>query len=294
LILGLARGIAGAEGFPVDDAGGLFDGMGNVSFELPAFSLKVSEPRLPAKPDLSKHTPQTGADLFYFTPEEAREAAERVKLMGLRPASGGYAFDRDVPEAVRKQLRSDLAFIGGIQGGGATPLHRRIFGEVDGTVYDEFFDSRVSGVGMSGCGSANAVACVMPYWNPSKMWLTENYVRFSHPQVARMMVVFHEARHTETRNGNWPHARCPVPFLDEQGADRRSIWTGASLAGQPACDRTPEGSYGSSAIMLKNIQRSCANCTDKVRMDAGLYADDQLDRIIDAEARRAIEEDLGT
>ena len=107
-----------------------------------------------------------------------------------------------------------------------------------------------------------------------------------------MMVVFHEARHTESSHGNWPHASCPTPFLDAQGKDMKSIWTGAKLAGEPACDKTPLGSYGSSTIMLKNIQKFCSSCTDKVKMDAGLYADDQMGRITDAKAKKQMQDDL--
>ena len=36
----------------------------------------------------------------------------------------------------------------------------------------------------------------------------------------------------------------------------------------------------------------CTNCTDKVRMDAGLYADDQFGRIIDEGARQQMINDL--
>ena len=124
------------------------------------------------------------------------------------------------------------------------------------------------------------------------MWLTQNFVKFSHPQVARMMVVFHESRHTESQNGNWSHATCPSPFQDANGNDMKSIWTGASLAGEPACDVTPLGSYGSSTIMLKNIQKFCTNCSDKVKMDAGLYADDQFGRITDADAAKQMQDDF--
>lgn len=230
------------------------------------------------------------ADLYYFTPEEADRAA---KLFGLpRRDAGGWTFDDDVPQDIQEQMARDLAFIGSIEGGAATPLHREIFGELSGAAYKDFFDSRVSAIGVSGCGNANAVACVIPILGPSKLWITKNYVRFSHPQIARLMVVFHEARHTEVLRRNWPHARCPRPFRDAQGRDMRSIWTGAPLAGEPACDRTPLGSYGSSTIMLTNIRKSCVSCTDKVKMDAELYADDQFGRIIDADARRRMEEDL--
>ena len=132
----------------------------------------------------------------------------------------------------------------------------------------------------------------MTFPDPSKMWLTQNFIQFSHPQIARMMVVYHESRHTETQNGNWPHATCPTPFLDKDGKDMVSIWTGATLAGEPACDVTPFGSYGSSMIMLKNISKFCSNCTDKVKMDAGIYADDQFKRVIDPKAIAEITADL--
>jgi len=200
--------------------------------------------------------------------------------------------DSDVPERVQQQLSDDFAFIKTIRGSSASRLHREVFGEVDGENYYKFFTSRVKSIGLDECGGGNAVACVQPYYDPSKMWLTQNYIKFSHPQIARLMVVFHESRHTETNHGNWMHAKCPTPFADENGREYTSIWTGASLAGEPACDRTAFGSYGSSMIMLKNVQKFCSSCTDKVRMDAGIYADDQFNRVIDAQARSSIRKDL--
>jgi len=230
------------------------------------------------------------SDLYYFTPEEAAEAARAFAFVA--ESARGYKFDANVPAEIQKQMRDDLAFIRGIQGGGTSGLHQQIFGSVDGAAYTQFFESRVKSIGMNGCGNGNAVACVIPMMGPSKMWLTQNYIKFSHAQVARMMVVFHESRHTELRHGNWPHASCPDPFLDAAGNDMKSIWTGAMLAGEPACDKTPLGSYGSSMIMLKNIQKFCTNCTDKVKMDAGIYADDQLNRVIDPKAKKQIQDDL--
>lgn len=203
-----------------------------------------------------------------------------------------YTFDSDVPADIQKQMTDDLAFIGTIQGNGASGLHKQIFGQVDGAAYKKFFEDRVTAVGMNSCGNGGAVACVMPFADSSKIWLTQNYIKFSHPQIARMMVVFHESRHTEDANGNWPHATCPTPFLDKSGHDMKSIWTGLPLEGQPACDVTPFGSYGSSMILLKNVQKFCTSCTDKVKMDAGIYADDQFGRVIDAKAIAQIRKDL--
>ena len=46
-------------------------------------------------------------------------------------------------------------------------------------------------------------------------------------------------------------------------------------------------------IMLKNIQKFCTNCTDKVKADAGIYADDQFLRVTDAQAsQQQIKTDL--
>lgn len=193
--------------------------------------------------------------------------------------AGAVKFDKDVPANIQQQMVEDLKFMSEIAGNGATKFHKEIFGDVSGAAYKTFFETRISEVGMNACGGGSAVACVIPFFNPNKMWLTKNFVQFSHPQVARSMVVYHESRHSETKNGNWAHDNCPVPFVDETGKEMVSIWTGAKLAGEPACDSTYKGSYGSSTIMLKNISKFCANCSEKVRMDADIYATDQLGRI---------------
>lgn len=211
-----------------------------------------------------------------------------VLLSLLTTTAFALTFDKNVPQEVQTQMVDDLKFVESVQGAQQTPLHQQIFGAVDGQKYKVFFESRVKSVGMSSCGGGNAVACVQPIWAPTTMWLTQNYIKFSHPQIARLMVVFHEARHTERNNRNWGHATCPTPFLDENGKDKVSIWTGAQLAGEPACDITPMGSYGSSTIMLKNISLKCDNCSEKVKMDADLYATDQLGRISDAQAKKTM------
>ncbi|MDE2141487.1 MAG: hypothetical protein KGJ84_03640 [Elusimicrobia bacterium] len=265
-----------------------FDGSGGGAPQIPKVD-KAALSAMTAQAAAAAAPRRPSSDLYYFTKEEAAAAK---KKFGFRPDAHGWTFDSDVPAAIQAQMRADLAFIYGLKGGKGTPLHQKIFGAMDGAAYRKFFESRVSAIGMDDCGNGNAVACVIPFQNPSKMWLTQNFIKFSHPQVSRMMVVFHEARHTETRNGNWPHATCPTPFLDESGNDMKSIWTGALLAGEPACDETPLGSYGSSTIMLKNIQKFCTNCTDKVKQDAGLYADDQMGRIIDDGAKKEMLDDF--
>lgn len=255
-------------------------------------ALEVPKPDLAAMQEAAADARRSRADLYAFTKEEAAAAYKKFAFGVRAPRKPGFTFDKDVPADIQKQMLADLAFIKGLAGEKATALHKKIFGAVSGADYAKFFETRVSAIGMNSCGGGNAVACVIPFRDPSKMWLTQNFIRFSHPQVSRMMVVYHEARHTETKNWNWGHATCPTPFRDANGKDMKSIWTGATLAGEPACDETPLGSYGSSTIMLKNISKYCVNCTDKVRMDAGLYADDQMGRIIDADAKKEMKDDF--
>ncbi|MEZ0391171.1 MAG: hypothetical protein ACAH59_03075 [Pseudobdellovibrionaceae bacterium] len=203
-------------------------------------------------------------------------------------------FDQDVPEKIQKQMLEDLAFTYQIQGSKQTPYHQKIFSGLSGDKYKTFFESRIKSVGVDSCGGGAAVACVQPFFASDKMWLTENFIKFSHPQVARTMVVYHESRHTEKINLFWSHNNCPTPFVDENGKEMKSIWTGAPLAGEPACDSTAFGSYGSSTIMLKNISKYCENCFEKVKMDADLYATDQLGRIHKADVKKAMLDDFSS
>lgn len=211
---------------------------------------------------------------------------------GISLNAGAVKFDADVPVGIKNQMVADLNFMSGIQGEGRqTRFHQQVFGQISGNQYQKFFDTHIDGVGLNACGGGNAVACVIPFYG-KKMWLTQNFIKFSHPQIARLMVVYHEARHTESNNRNWPHDTCPVPFLDVNGKDMTSIWTGAKLEGQAACDSTAFGSYGSSTILLKNISMFCSNCNDKVKMDADIYAADQINRIDDPRVKQSMLNDF--
>jgi len=204
-----------------------------------------------------------------------------------------YTVDSDVPANIKAQISDDLSFMNGITGSGASSIHTQIFGKVDGAAYKNFFESRITAIGLNDCGGgAGVFACVIPFEDSSKMWLAPNYVKISVPQILRAMVIYHEARHTENSNSNWPHANCPTPFIGEDGKEVHSIVTGVDLAGHPACDTTPFGSYGTSLVMLKNIAKFCTNCSDKVKADAALYGEDHLKRIIDTDAKKQIRDDL--
>ncbi|MGZ3726990.1 MAG: hypothetical protein ACXWQQ_14390 [Pseudobdellovibrio sp.] len=215
-------------------------------------------------------------------------------LLTITVNAHALSFDSDVPQDIQTQMVNDLAFINQVTGSGQTPFHKQIYAGVDGKLYKTFFESRITSVGLDSCGGGAAVACVQPFFDAHKMWLTQNFIKFSHPQIARLMVVYHESRHSESKNGNWMHDTCPTPFLGADGKDMVSIWTGAKLEGQPACDSTYLGSYGSSTVMLKNISKFCSNCTDKVKMDADIYAMDQLNRIDRPDVKKAMLNDFAT
>lgn len=207
--------------------------------------------------------------------------------------SFGYEFGKEVPQKIKNQVTQDLKTVSSFKSTTSSSLHKEIFGELEGKNYMEWLESRITRIGLNDCGSdGKAVACVIPMLGASKIWLTKNYTELDHPMIAKVSVLYHEARHTEVDQGYWSHARCPKVFKNEKGNDVTSIWTGAKLAGRPSCDITPYGSYGSALIMLKNIQKFCDNCGEKVKMDAGIYADGHLDRITGKDALEAIKADL--
>ncbi len=205
------------------------------------------------------------------------------------------SFDKDVPVKTQKLFLDDLRFIYSIEGSLPSPLHQTVFGEISGKSYRSYFSSRVKSVGMANDEEIpTAVAFVdsSEGSDSSKMWLTDNYFKFNYPQVARTMIIFHEARHSEVENENWSHVDCPDPFLDENHQEILSILTGFKLNGLPGCDDSALGAYGTTVIMLKNLQTHCANCSEKFKMDAGIYGDDQIKRIIRADAKRQLQDDL--
>lgn len=206
------------------------------------------------------------------------------------PLQASLIFDRDLDPGLVKELKSDLSLVSTLQISKPTPLHQEVFG-TSSKPYLHWFLDRVTSVGKSLCGADQAVACFLSAWE-NKIWLTPNYTRFSHPEIARLSVLYHEARHTEREEGFWVHSACPTPFRDESGADIKSIWTGALLQGEPACDVMAKGSYGLQVILLRNLALSCVNCSEKVKADAELYAFDQLKRIIDAQTKKEMKRDL--
>ncbi len=217
-------------------------------------------------------------------------AAAAILLSGISVLALSY--DSDVPKTIQSQMASDLKFISTVVGNGQTPLHAEIYTAVSGKAYQNFFETRISSVGLDDCGGGGAVACVQPSFDPHKMWLSPNFTNHDTPQMDRIDIIFHEARHSESEHGFWNHDDCPVPFLDDKGQDIRGSQSGIKLEGLPACDSTPYGSYGSSTIMMKNIVKYCANCSEKVKMDAQMLVDEMMLRMYVPAVKKQMNDDF--
>lgn len=102
----------------------------------------------------------------------------------------------------------------------------------------------------------------------------------------------HEARHSESDHAFWRHTPCPSPYLDEDENEMKSALDGdASLSGkEQACDSDSKGSFGISALLLKNISENCENCDSDLKDKAKALYIDIKKRISDPLERRKIEQ----
>ncbi|MBO9666235.1 MAG: hypothetical protein J7501_05425 [Bdellovibrio sp.] len=214
-------------------------------------------------------------------------------LMGAVSAQATPTFDKDISPATKTQILQDLDFVKTMTGDSSSALYKQIFSQtVNGEDLIKFFDQRIKNFGTNDCGGGNAVAaCVIPWFGSSTMWITPNYIKNNIPQVYRVSIIYHESRHTEVNNNNWPHATCPTPYLDDNGKDIVGIISGVKMEGLPACDRGVMGAYGMQAVLLKNIEKNCASCSEKLKMDAKLFGDDGIYRISNLTARQQLKDD---
>ena len=220
--------------------------------------------------DISDVTSLWGKHLAYLPAQEAVAPA---------PADFGVQFGPGIPPELQAVFNSDLSFVKSIRGSGASNLHRQVFGAVNGQDYISFFTTRVKKLN-AGDDCRTYVTSYVSRVDRDAMQACGGYLKET--QIGRIDTIFHEARHAapEAANGYWRHATCPTPFYANY------------LEGLPACDTSAVGSYGIARIMLKNIEKYCVNCTDKVRMDAALYSDDDFRRIIDKASRQLLADDL--
>lgn len=189
--------------------------------------------------------------------------------------------------ALRRQADSDLEWGRSLRGAEASPLHRKLFGDspLDGRLYEAFFKQRVTRLAKAGTftGCAGAIAC-HGAWKTVR--LTEKYADPRLPQVVRLSLLLHEARHSD--DGSHDHFVCPGSIRGPDGGPLRSPYLDVEVGGLRACDEEPLGAYGLQIVMLRNIQRYCGNCEPAVKTEAGRYADFLMNLIRSEEARREL------
>lgn len=159
-----------------------------------------------------------------------------------------------------------------------------------------WFGQRIRAFGYDNSGTTGQAVAYNPTasGDPAQanyMMVTDYFVKGNQPQLARILVLFHEARHSEADHDYWEHVDCPVPYNDDAGQPIKSIFTGLPLAGQPGCDVTPIGAYGASSVMINNIGRFCTNCSEKIKSDADLYSRDQVNRLMNQADRQTLRND---
>lgn len=223
-----------------------------------------------------------------------------ISLVIVRAVKAELIFQKQVSPELKAQVLSDIDFIKSLNAdpnlpkNPATPLHQKIFGNLDGVNYETWLKDRVKQIGRDECGGGESVtACVIPFFSQNTLWITSNYIRFSMPTLVRASIILHEARHTETANKNWPHEECPTPFLDEKGDAVKGYFSGVLLEGKPACDKTSFGSYGSQVVWYYNLKKSCKSCSEKVLLDAEIFGADTMKRMIDKKVKLELKNDLG-
>lgn len=217
-----------------------------------------------------------------------------VSLVLWASSAWGLSYEPSVPPQLAQRIRADLGFVELIRGGPATPLHRKVFGETLGTDDLIWFENRVERIGYThAIGEQRGTTAYNDSADGQRhhIVVTDWFARPDMPQIARISILFHEARHSEESGAYWPHRKCPKPFRDANGREMRSSYTGLPLAGEYACDATALGAYGVSVIMLMNLAHSCQNCNEKVRNDAAFYAADQLQRLLLRSDRERIKDD---
>lgn len=171
-----------------------------------------------------------------------------------------------------EQVRSDLSFLFSIKSTMSSDLHLEVFGGTNGAAYQTFLESRIKVIRRSNSGASVFAFSVDGYRDA--IAVTSKF--FELPQILRVAVLMHEARHSESAHTFWKHIACPSPYLDEDGKEMKSAMDNdASLSGQvQACDADSKGSYGISALLLKNIAENCENCDSDLKNQAkALYLD---------------------
>lgn len=175
-------------------------------------------------------------------------------------------------------FQKDLDLISYLKFTATAPLFQRFFQPSNAIGLQNFIEKRVHKIswepnapeGVTAAANGNGI-----------LFLTREYAD-NYPQIARISVIIHEAKHLEPET--WDHQWCRQPYLFQLDQLLYRI-PELNQVSVKACDRTELGAYGIQYTFLRAIAESCSNCTDKIKMDARLYSvPDGLIRIDDARA----------
>ena len=194
---------------------------------------------------------------------------------------------------VQAQVKEDLAFLGSIKSNHSSPFHVQFLGQVNGEDYLRWVNQRIYNYQYHAAKGGDQTT--FAYYKPGgayMLYVTENYFKYSLPQIFRLSLIIHEARHAENIDGAWPHATCPIPFVDSNKNDVIGYFTHAKMEGTSACDDQIGGSYSLAAIFLLNIAQNANNVTEKVKLDAKIFGEDTLKRVIPVQSQIKIKKDL--
>lgn len=191
-----------------------------------------------------------------------------------------HAIEAPSPEFIRavQVYQMDVSALSQVRIKSKASLFKSFFGSSDSSGIQRFITTRVKNIGYSSQVPEGVLAAA----GEGVMFLTPAYHASDSPQVSRLAVVVHEARHLD--QSPWAHVWCPSPYYFTLGSRAYRV---PELEHVPiqACDDTEYGAYGVQYTFLRAIGESCSNCTDKVKMDARLFSDvDGMVRITDPKA----------
>jgi hypothetical protein len=245
--------------------------------------------------------------------------AQRARGLGLN-----LEIDRGLPSELRTLVLSDLVLLGDLRMQGGDHF-QNIFGGTRSANVLGYFDERIHYVlpnlsddtlqgrfSAVGVGSAREMASniSLPAWihvlghpdlngyfringhDISVQGTRTGLMRFGegyadYPDVARLGVLVHEARHSDCPEG-LPNAffqSGDLSRLRQCGHNHTRCPAGHTFGGLPACDSEPWGAYSVSMVYFSTLARSCANCSEQDRQVAEAQALDSSSRLmLDREA----------
>lgn len=246
-------------------------------------------------------------------PVDVSDAATQMfinKINSLRSlVNGSIAIDQNISEQVRLQMVDHIVYLFLVSGSGSSPLHQNLFGgDVDGSVYQEWFLSRVKSVERGTCASTSGIAC----GHEKKITVTQKWESLTSP-ILRISLLVHEAAHAG--DSGVVHTQCPqevvtypendllprlydldsiretFQLLDASASQQSLDWIQDFMYGMH-CDDQLNGAYVHEAVLMNNLIKFCESCSNSLKIEAKAGLDYDLSRLISFEARALLQKEI--